>query len=91
MIRRTLSLSLLLVFLSGFTTAAAPVEKSKSDSDEYYELYKVLVDTMDQVERNYVKEVDRRELMEAAIGGILGKLDPYSSYISPKEMSRFRR
>lgn len=58
--------------------------------DEYYELYKVLADTLDQVERNYVKDVSRRELFEAAIHGVLEKLDPYSNYISPEEISRFK-
>jgi len=58
--------------------------------EEYYQLYKLLVDTIDQVERNYVKKVDRRELFEAAIEGVLRKLDPHSSYISPDEISRFR-
>ena len=53
--------------------------------DDYYELYKILVDTIDQVERNYVKPIDRRELIEAAIKGVLDKLDPYSTYISPDE------
>lgn len=69
--------------------AEAPPE-AKSD-DEYYELFKVLADTMDQVERNYVKDVSRRELMEAAIRGVLGKLDPYSNYIGPNELTRFKR
>lgn len=64
-------------------------EKAKSD-EEYYELFKVLADTLDQVERNYVKDVSRRELMEAAIHGVLGKLDPYSNYIGPGDMSRFK-
>jgi carboxyl-terminal processing protease len=69
----------------------APVDKSADKAqDDYYELYKVLIDTMDQVERNYVKEVDRRELIEAAVRGVLEKLDPYSSYISPDEIDRFR-
>jgi len=58
--------------------------------DEYYELYKVLVDTIDQVDRNYVQNLSRREIIDAAIHGILEKLDPYSSYISPEEMTRFR-
>jgi carboxyl-terminal processing protease len=49
-----------------------------------------LADTVDQVDRNYVKKVDRRELMEAAIKGILGKLDPYSSYIGPDDAGHFR-
>ncbi len=57
---------------------------------EQYELYKLLVDTIDQVERNYVKDVDRRELFEAAIQGVLGTLDPYSAYIGPDELKRFR-
>jgi len=66
---------------------APPTDPSR---EEYYELYRLFVDTMDQVERNYVKEVDRRELMEAAIKGVLTELDPYSSYINPKELGRFR-
>lgn len=60
------------------------------NNDEYYELYKVLVDTIDQVDRNYVQNLSRREIVDAAIQGILEKLDPYSSYISPEEMTRFR-
>jgi carboxyl-terminal processing protease len=60
----------------------------KKDAD-YYELMKTFVDTFEQVERNYVKDVDRRELMEAAIQGMIGKLDPYSSYISPEELTQF--
>jgi carboxyl-terminal processing protease len=67
--------------------AKAPVKHSE---DEEFELYKSLADTLDQVERNYVKPIDRRELMEAAIKGMLTKLDPYSSYIGPDEMSGFR-
>src|SRR5262249_32660591 len=30
------------------------------------------------------------ELMEAAIKGVLGKLDPYSNYIGPEEIGSFR-
>lgn len=70
--------------------AARGAEDSPPSKDDHYELYKVLVDAMDQVERNYVKEVDRRELMEAAIEGVLSKLDPYSTYINPEEISQFR-
>ena len=62
----------------------------KHSKDEEYELYKSLADTLDQVERNYVKPIDRRELLEAAIKGMLTKLDPYSVYVSPEEMSGFR-
>ncbi len=63
--------------------------QDRKADEEYYELYKALADTIDQVERNYVKPVDRRELMEAAIKGIISKLDPYSAYIGPDEFTRF--
>ncbi|MEX0585110.1 MAG: S41 family peptidase, partial [Pirellulales bacterium] len=70
--------------------AAAPPSKAAPGEDAY-ELYKVLADTIDQVERNYVKPISRRELVEAAVEGILRKLDdPYSNYISPEEVDRFR-
>lgn len=57
---------------------------------EEYELQKLLADTLDQVERNYVKNISRRELMEAAIHGVLSKLDQYSNYISPDDLGQFK-
>lgn len=69
---------------------AAKEAAARAAADEEYELYQVFADTLDQVERNYVKKVDRRELMEAAIHGVLSKLDPYSNYISPDDLSRFK-
>jgi carboxyl-terminal processing protease len=71
-------------------TAAKPSKSETAADAEYYELFKVFADTMDQVERNYVKDVSRRELMEAAIRGVLSKLDPYSNYIGPNDLNRFR-
>ena len=65
-------------------------KQSPPPKDDYYELYKLLADTVDQVDRNYVKEVDRRELIEAAIRGVINKLDPYSAYIGPEELAQFR-
>ncbi len=68
--------------------ADQPADKKSADDD--YELYQAFADTLDQVQRNYVKDVSRRELLEAAIQGVLSKLDPYSNYISPEDISRFK-
>ena len=65
------------------------LKKSKAD-DEFYELFRLFADTLDQVERNYVKDISRRELMEAAIKGVISKLDQHSSYIAPNELEEFR-
>jgi carboxyl-terminal processing protease len=74
--------------LSAKTPEEAAARRKAENED--YEFYKSLADTIDQVERNYVKPIDRRELMEAAIKGVLSKLDPYSNYISPDEINGFR-
>ncbi len=69
---------------------AKPAGSTAAANDSDYELYKVLADTIDQVERNYVTKVNRHELIESAIRGVMTKLDPYSSYISADELGRFR-
>jgi carboxyl-terminal processing protease len=71
-------------------TVAEPSGATTPSQPEYYELFKLLADTLDQVERNYVHGVSRRELMEAAIRGVLSKLDPYSNYIAPEDLDEFK-
>ncbi|PQO42138.1 S41 family peptidase [Blastopirellula marina] len=93
-------LALSLMLLNSLSLSAAEVAKSEDPTDpdnvyanvdeEYVELIQLFADTLDQVDRNYVKDVDRRELMEAAIRGVISKLDPYSNYIAPNDLERFR-
>jgi len=59
--------------------------------DEMMELYGVFVDAVEQVESNYVRPVNRRELLESALKGMLQNLDPHSSYINTSEWKQFRR
>ena len=97
MVRRSLHTLGLFVLLSALLIPLAnaadsldgkkqPAKKQEID----YELFKVFVDTLDQVDRNYVKDVDRRKLIEAAIRGMLSELDPYSNYINPKQLTGFQ-
>ena len=71
----------------GFAEPARAEEPAKDE--DYYELMQVFVDTFEQIDRNYVKDVDRRKLMQAAIRGMLDELDPYSSYIDPDQLTKF--
>ena len=64
----------------------APAQEDELDT---YELMRVFADAFEQVDRNYVKEVDRRRLVEGAVRGMLNELDPYSNYISPDELAGF--
>jgi len=61
------------------------------DDEELYQFYRILVDAVDQIERNYVTKVDRKKLLEAALRGMLRELDQYSAYIGPEEYKRFER
>lgn len=60
-----------------------------SAADDDYALMQTFVETFQQIDRNYVKDVDRRKLVEAAVRGMLSELDPYSNYISPEDLTEF--
>ncbi len=70
------------------TPAAASAAKPK---DELMELYGVFVDAVEQVESNYYRKIDRRELLESALRGMLQDLDPHSTFISTSEWQQFQR
>ncbi|HUG94256.1 MAG TPA: S41 family peptidase [Planctomycetaceae bacterium] len=80
-----------LLALAALPLSAADAERPQPKDADYYELMKVFVDTFEQIDRNYVTDVDRRELMEAAIKGMMVRLDPYSSFIGPEEVEDFER
>lgn len=43
-------------------------------------------DVLTYTEKYYIEQVDTQKLVEAAINGMLSKLDPHSVYIPPKQM-----
>jgi carboxyl-terminal processing protease len=67
-----------------------PPGSERLNSEEELEMLRLFIDTYEQVRTNYVDEVSERELMEAAIRGMISKLDPHSGYISPQDLDRFR-
>jgi len=59
--------------------------------DEMLELYGLFVDAVEQVESHYVRPVDRRELLESALKGMLQNLDAHSSFINTSEWRQFKK
>jgi len=51
---------------------------------------RVMVFAMEQVKWRSLQEVAEQKLFEGAVQGMLGQLDPYSAYISPGEVPKFR-
>lgn len=67
--------------------SAPPREKEKD-----YEMVGLLVEVLDKVDREYVRELDaegKRKLIEDMINGGLDHLDPHSSFMNPKEYKLF--
>jgi carboxyl-terminal processing protease len=50
--------------------------------DETYRLMELFATVFERVKRDYVEPVEDRELMEAAINGMLTALDPHSGYLN---------
>lgn len=85
-----------LVFAAaGLVTAACCWGHSaatQADSqDDMLELYGLFVDAVERVEANYVRPVERKELLESALRGMLSELDPHSSFFSETEWTQFRK
>ena len=66
------------------TQVAAPLLAQENDgSSSVYEQLDLFGDIFERVRAQYVEDVDTKELVEAAINGMLTSLDPHSSYLSP--------
>ncbi|MFM7057846.1 MAG: S41 family peptidase [Planctomycetota bacterium] len=92
--------SLLLLCLAaaslGFFTArtlSARDEKAAAAARvrEEFELMKLFAEAYGQVDLQYVRDVDRRKLIDNAIRGMLTGLDPWSSWIPPQDLARFEQ
>ena len=73
------------------TQIAGPLlaqEAAKSSS--VYEQLDLFGDIFERIRAQYVEEVDAKELIEAAINGMLTSLDPHSSYLSPDDAAQMR-
>ena len=56
----------------------------EADSSGEYESLKTFTDVLALVKKNYVSEVEVDKLVKGAIRGMLGTLDPHSSYLVPE-------
>ena len=85
-----LLLSSVILTSSAFAQRTQTDKKPSTDRlKDNYELMRMFAETFEQIDQNYVKDLDRRELMEAAIQGMLQRLDQYSAYIPRTRMDQF--
>ena len=93
MLKKMLGLETLLTVVPGMTFAA---DKSKKEEpvehltdEEIYEQLKKLALVFEVARDNFVEEADEKKMLEAAMNGMLGALDPHSSYLSADDFKEF--
>ena len=74
---------LFLVFLN-FSDAKA------EDDKEVYKHLNLFGEAFEKIKNNYVEEVSSKELVEAAIEGMLGSLDPHSTFLNTDELKELK-
>ncbi|MFW6081361.1 MAG: S41 family peptidase [Desulfosalsimonas sp.] len=67
-----------------FCVMAATSVYGEFSRQETYERLKLFSDVLDELEKNYVEDVDTRELIEEAINGMVESLDPHSTFMPPE-------
>ncbi|MBE6457156.1 MAG: S41 family peptidase [Alphaproteobacteria bacterium] len=73
---------------------AAPKKKKEEPvvhltDEQIYEELKKLAMVFEVARDNFVEEADEKKMLEAAMNGMLGALDPHSSYLSADDFKEF--
>ena len=64
------------------------------EKDKDYELVRLVVEALDEVDHKYIRELDtetKRQLVEDMLNGGLERLDPHSAYVNPSEFKNFSK
>ena len=81
---------LFLVTIFIFTFIPNNFLNAKNNRNETYKQLSLFGDVFQRVQEQYVEEVKDKELIEAAISGMLQSLDPHSSYLSADDYSEMQ-
>ena len=76
--------SILAAGLAGVMTISLPAISLADEDAETYRQLDLFGDILERVRDEYVEEVSTSDLIDAAIEGMIGSLDPHSKYHNPK-------
>ncbi len=76
--------AILALIIPGLTTAQS------GDKEETYRQLSLFGDVFERVRSDYVEEVEDKDLVEAAINGMLTSLDPHSSYLPDENFKKMQ-
>jgi carboxyl-terminal processing protease len=71
------------VLLAVFFSGGRGVQRVDAVPKESYEGLETFTNILSIIQKNYVDEVQTKQLVEGAINGMLSSLDPHSAYLTP--------
>lgn len=77
--------TIIFVSLSIFSTKVFAEEDK-----QVYRYLNLFGEAFEKIKNNYVEEISSKELVEAAIEGMLGSLDPHSTFLNNDELSELK-
>jgi carboxyl-terminal processing protease len=66
------------------------LEDVSAGEDDHYARIKTFTETLSLVKKNYVEEVEEKDLVYGAIKGMLSSLDPHSSFMPPEAFKEMK-
>jgi carboxyl-terminal processing protease len=87
--RRLSVAAIALAFFAGLAADHA-ASAARSGPARPYQPLDVFSDVLAHVENSYVEEVDEQDLVYGAIDGMIGRLDPHSSFMRPETNRQMR-
>ena len=73
----------MLIALAAWMLSAGFQRADSAGKEQLYEQLKIFSDVLELIQRDYVEEVDPKDLIQKAIQGMLQGLDPHSSLLPP--------
>jgi carboxyl-terminal processing protease len=81
-------LALILLFINTISLSNASSNLGNRESENSN--YELLLQVLEYVKKEYVKPVDEKKLVEAALEGVLSSLDPHSAFLSRDEYKEMK-
>jgi len=90
MTSRFLRTAVLACFLTTILPSLSLAEISQEERIATYKQLEIFSNVLSILQENYVEEINTKEVLNGAIGGLLFSLDPHSSYLSPEDFTELQ-
>ena len=81
--------NLLILLAVSLVSVVCYRQADSAHRSEHGRMYDTFSEVLKEIEQNYLRNVENRQLFEGALQGMMTKLDPYSAYIGPEHYADF--